>query len=109
MEITGASESKGPTLAPAGKETQDSDSSELEMVELTQSAPTEVVDLDSSDPDEKGRNHLQVSKEPAMTLTQNLACNEVTSTSEIDTSSVVTNCERYTLMKFVSHSYNSYF
>lgn len=89
-------ESKGPTLAPAGKETQDSDSSELEMVELPQSVPTEVVNLDSSDTDEEERNHPQVSKESAteMTQIQNLACNEVTSTSEIDTTNVVTSWER---------------
>lgn len=109
MEMTCAPESKGPILAPAGKETQDSDSSELEMVELPQSVPTEFVNLDSSDPDEKERNP-QVSKESAtlMTQTQNLACNEVTSTSEIDTSSAVTKCERYIFNKIlVSHSYNS--
>lgn len=103
MEITGAPETKGPTLAPAGKETQDSDSSELEMVELPQSVPTEVVNLDSSDPDEEERNSPLVSKESATekTQTQNLACNEVTSTSEIDIS-VVTSCERYILMKFTA-------
>lgn len=96
LEITVAMERKGPTLASAGKETQDSDSSELEMVELPPPVPTEVVNLDSSDPDEEERNPPQVFKESAteMTQTQNLACNEVTSTSEIDTSSVVTNCER---------------
>lgn len=96
MELTGALETKGPTLAPAGKETHGSDSSELEMVELPQSVPTEVVNLDSSDPDEEERNPSQVTKESAteMTQTQNLACNEVTSTSEIDTSSGVANCER---------------
>ncbi|KAB5562305.1 hypothetical protein PHYPO_G00016370 [Pangasianodon hypophthalmus] len=98
MELTAAPdppETKGPTLTPAGKETQDSDSSELEMVELPQTVPTEVVNLDSSDPDEEERNPPQVSRESAteMTQTQNLACNEVTSTSEIDTSSVVTSCE----------------
>ncbi|KAF4084081.1 hypothetical protein AMELA_G00124460 [Ameiurus melas] len=95
MELTGAPdppETKGPTLAPAGKETRGSDSSELEMVELPQSVPMEVVNLDSSDPNEEERKPPQVSKESAteMTQTQKLACNEVTSTSEIDTSSVVT-------------------
>ncbi|XP_058254960.1 zinc finger protein 106 isoform X3 [Hemibagrus wyckioides] len=96
MEVTCAPdhlpETKGPTLASAGKETQDSDSSELEMVELPQSVPMEVVNLDS---DEEERNLPQVSKESAAETaqSQNLACNEVTSTSEIDTSSVVTSCE----------------
>lgn len=87
-------ETNGPTLAPAGKETQDSNSSELEMVELPQSVPMEVVNLDSSEPDEEEKN-LPVSKGSAteMTQNQNLACNEVTSTSEIDTSIVVTSCD----------------
>ncbi|KAM9466443.1 zinc finger protein 106 isoform 1-T2 [Clarias gariepinus] len=98
MEITGtpdSPETRGPAPAPAGKETQDSDSSELEMVELPQAAPTEVVNLDSSDPEEEEKNPPQVSKESAteMAQTQNVACNEVTSTSEIDISSVVTSCE----------------
>lgn len=96
MELTVAPETKGPTLAPAGKEIQDSDSSELEMVELPQSVPTEVVNLDSSAAEEEERNPPQVSKESSAEIaqTQNLACNQVSSTSEIDTSSVVTICER---------------
>ncbi|GAA6096561.1 zinc finger protein 106 [Tachysurus ichikawai] len=95
MEVTDAPdhppETTGPTLASAGKETQDSDSSALEMVELPQSVPMEVVNLDSSDPEEEERNLSQVSKESATetTQSQNLACNEVTSTS----GSVVTSCE----------------
>lgn len=78
---------------------QDSDSSELEMVELPQPVPTDVVNLDTSDPDEMPE---EKTKEPITTVTvehatrkpKNLACNEVTSTSEIGSSSTVKACER---------------
>uniref|UniRef100_A0AAR2JH24 C2H2-type domain-containing protein n=1 Tax=Pygocentrus nattereri TaxID=42514 RepID=A0AAR2JH24_PYGNA len=75
-------------------EAQDTESSELEMVELPQTVPAEVVNLETSDPDEGVQEDMspaQVSKESAAlkTRAQKLACNEVTSTSEIDTSSAV--------------------
>ncbi|XP_072545598.1 zinc finger protein 106 [Salminus brasiliensis] len=101
MEVAEApdpTQSKEPTRTPAGKEVQDTDSSELEMVELPQALPSEVVNLDSSDPDEgvaEDMSPAQVSKEPVAlkTRAQKLACNEVTSTSEIDTSSAARSCE----------------
>ncbi|XP_036448642.1 LOW QUALITY PROTEIN: zinc finger protein 106 [Colossoma macropomum] len=97
MEVAEAPDppqSQEPTTAPTEKEAQDTESSELEMVELPQSVPTEVVNLETSDPDEGVQEDMspaQVSKESAALKTrpQKLACNEVTSTSEIDTSSAV--------------------
>uniref|UniRef100_A0A8B9JD53 Zinc finger protein 106a n=1 Tax=Astyanax mexicanus TaxID=7994 RepID=A0A8B9JD53_ASTMX len=87
-------QTKEPTPTPAGKEAQDTDSSELEMVELPQAVPSEVVNLESSDPDEgvpEDVSPAQAAKKPVAqkTRAQKLACNEVTSTSEIDTSSAV--------------------
>ncbi|KAL7862038.1 hypothetical protein SRHO_G00134790 [Serrasalmus rhombeus] len=87
-------QSQEPTTVPTEKEAQDTESSELEMVELPQTVPTEVVNLETSDPDEGVQEDMspaQVSREPAAlkTRAQKLACNEVTSTSEIDTSSAV--------------------
>ncbi|XP_076833731.1 zinc finger protein 106 [Brachyhypopomus gauderio] len=103
MEVAGAAEPMGtkePTPAPPSKEAQDSDSSELEMVELPQAMPTEVVNLDSSDTDEGVAEERtdpppQVSEEHAdeKTEAQKLACNEVTSTSEMDTSSAAHSCQ----------------
>ncbi|XP_062862877.1 zinc finger protein 106 [Trichomycterus rosablanca] len=92
-------EAKEPALALDEKVTQGSDSSELEMVELPKAVPTEVVNLDSSEPDEVGAEDeaslSQAFKEPAneRTEAQNLACNEVTSTSELDPGSAVVSCE----------------
>lgn len=102
MEVAGALDSpltKEPTPAPAGKEAQDTDSSDLEMMELPQAVATEVVNLETSDPDEGVQEDMspaQISKQSASlkTRAQNLACNEVSSTSEIDTSNVVKSCER---------------
>lgn len=103
-------------LATPPKNEAHSDSSELEMVELPPPVPTDFVNLDSSDPDEmpekkakKSTKELTkkstkesakesttaYSKDHAITDPQNLACNEVTSTSEIDTSSTVKARERY--------------
>ncbi|KAF7704401.1 hypothetical protein HF521_021473 [Silurus meridionalis] len=83
MELTASpdpQETKGPT--------------QLEIVELPPSLPTLVVNLDSSDAEEKESSLSRVSKESVteVTQSQNLACNEVTSTSEIDTTSVITSC-----------------
>uniref|UniRef100_A0A673KB74 Zinc finger protein 106-like n=1 Tax=Sinocyclocheilus rhinocerous TaxID=307959 RepID=A0A673KB74_9TELE len=77
-----------------------SDSSELEMVELPQ-PDIDIVNLDSSDPEEMPEKKAKESAtayttDHAVKDPQNLACNEVTSTSEIDTSSIVKACERYT-------------
>ncbi|KAI4875300.1 hypothetical protein NFI96_022581, partial [Prochilodus magdalenae] len=89
MEVADApnpSQTPEPTPAPTEKEAQDADSSELEMMELTQTVPIEVVNLETSDPDEGVQEDIS----PALkTKAQKLACNEVTSTSEIDTSSAV--------------------
>uniref|UniRef100_A0A4W4G9J1 C2H2-type domain-containing protein n=1 Tax=Electrophorus electricus TaxID=8005 RepID=A0A4W4G9J1_ELEEL len=99
MEVAGAPEPmemKESEMAPAGKEARNSDSSELEMVELPQAMPTEVVNLDSSETDEgvaeEDPGPPEVSKECAAEKTeaQRLACNEVTSTSEMDASSTDT-------------------
>ncbi|XP_067223638.1 zinc finger protein 106 isoform X2 [Chanodichthys erythropterus] len=101
-------------LATPPKNEAHSDSSELEMVELPPPVPTDFVNLDSSDPDEIPEKNAKestkestkkstkesakesakesttaYSKDRAITDPQNLACNEVTSTSEIDTSSTV--------------------
>uniref|UniRef100_A0AAR2M5D8 C2H2-type domain-containing protein n=1 Tax=Pygocentrus nattereri TaxID=42514 RepID=A0AAR2M5D8_PYGNA len=97
MEVAEAPDppqSQEPTTVPTEKEAQDTESSELEMVELPQTVPAEVVNLETSDPDEGVQEDMspaQVSKESAAlkTRAQKLACNEVTSTSEIDTSSAV--------------------
>uniref|UniRef100_A0A672NEM3 Zinc finger protein 106 n=1 Tax=Sinocyclocheilus grahami TaxID=75366 RepID=A0A672NEM3_SINGR len=75
-----------------------SNSSELEMVELPP-LDIDIVNLDSSDPDERPEKKAKesataYSTDHAVTDPQNLACNEVTSTSEIDTSSIVKTCER---------------
>ncbi|XP_051578125.1 zinc finger protein 106-like [Myxocyprinus asiaticus] len=82
---------------PPTNEAPDSDSSELEMVELPPPLPTEFVNLDSSDPDElmpdeKVKRSFTADTDHATTDLQNLACNEVTSTSEIDTSSTIKAC-----------------
>lgn len=110
-------------LATPPKNEAHSDSSELEMVELPPPVPTDFVNLDSSDPDEIPEKNAKestkeltkestkkstkesakesakesttaYSKDRAITDPQNLACNEVTSTSEIDTSSTVKARER---------------
>ncbi|KAG9268587.1 zinc finger protein 106 [Astyanax mexicanus] len=101
MEVSEAPDppqTKEPTPTPAGKEAQDTDSSELEMVELPQAVPSEVVNLESSDPDEgvpEDVSPAQAAKKPVAQKrrAQKLACNEVTSTSEIDTSSAVKSSE----------------
>uniref|UniRef100_A0A8C1HM20 Zinc finger protein 106 n=1 Tax=Cyprinus carpio carpio TaxID=630221 RepID=A0A8C1HM20_CYPCA len=63
------------------------------MVELPP-PDIDIVNLDSSDPDEMPEKKAKESAtayttDHAVTDPQNLACNEVTSTSEIDTSSIV--------------------
>uniref|UniRef100_A0A9J7YE27 Zinc finger protein 106a n=1 Tax=Cyprinus carpio carpio TaxID=630221 RepID=A0A9J7YE27_CYPCA len=88
-----------------------SDSSDLEMVELPP-PDIDIVNLDSSDPEEMPEKK---DKESATAYTtghavkdpQNLACNEVTSTSEIDTSSIVKTCERYTHIYFTELMFHS--
>ncbi|KAA0711415.1 Zinc finger protein 106 [Triplophysa tibetana] len=76
----------------------DSDSSELEMVELPPQVPKDIVNLDTSDSDEMPEKKTKESVtagtvEHATTEPQNLACDEVTSTSEIGSSSTVKTCE----------------
>ncbi|XP_052009330.1 zinc finger protein 106-like [Xyrauchen texanus] len=86
-------------LAPSPtNEAPNSDSSELEMVELPPHLPTDFVNLDSSEPDElmpeeKFKKSATAAKDHTITDPQNLACNEVTSTSEINTRSSVKACE----------------
>ncbi|XP_056623775.1 zinc finger protein 106 isoform X2 [Triplophysa dalaica] len=76
----------------------DSDSSELEMVELPPQVPNDFVNLDTSDSDEMPEKKTKESVtagtvEHATTEPHNLACDEVTSTSEIGSSSIVKACE----------------
>uniref|UniRef100_A0A673K990 Zinc finger protein 106-like n=1 Tax=Sinocyclocheilus rhinocerous TaxID=307959 RepID=A0A673K990_9TELE len=100
-EITSKAQPQGTKLAtPPPMNERHSDSSELEMVELPQ-PDIDIVNLDSSDPEEMPEKKAKESAtayttDHAVKDPQNLACNEVTSTSEIDTSSIVKACERYT-------------
>uniref|UniRef100_A0A8C2JPT8 Zinc finger protein 106a n=1 Tax=Cyprinus carpio TaxID=7962 RepID=A0A8C2JPT8_CYPCA len=99
MAVTEASKAppQGTKLATPPVNKRHSDSSDLEMVELPP-PDIDIVNLDSSDPEEMPEKK---DKESATAYTtghavkdpQNLACNEVTSTSEIDTSSIVKTCE----------------
>uniref|UniRef100_A0A8C1X8E7 Zinc finger protein 106a n=1 Tax=Cyprinus carpio TaxID=7962 RepID=A0A8C1X8E7_CYPCA len=94
MAVTEASKAppQGTKLATPPMNERHSDSSDLEMVELPP-PDIDIVNLDSSDPEEMPEKK---NKESATAYTtghavkdpQNLACNEVTSTSEIDTSSI---------------------
>uniref|UniRef100_A0AAY4C4G7 C2H2-type domain-containing protein n=1 Tax=Denticeps clupeoides TaxID=299321 RepID=A0AAY4C4G7_9TELE len=80
-----------PTIKP---EAEDSDSSELEMVELPQAPPSDMVTIAISDHEEEMAEEnepkptLDCSKDsplPAASSAPKLACNEVTSTSEMGT------------------------
>uniref|UniRef100_A0A8C1DC90 Zinc finger protein 106 n=1 Tax=Cyprinus carpio carpio TaxID=630221 RepID=A0A8C1DC90_CYPCA len=99
MVVTEASKAQpqGAKLATPPVNEDHSESSELEMVELPP-PDIDIVNLDSSDPDEMPEKKAKESAtayttDHAVTDPQNLACNEVTSTSEIDTSSIVKTCE----------------
>ncbi|TRY81344.1 hypothetical protein DNTS_009681 [Danionella cerebrum] len=80
----------------------DSESSELEMMELPPPMPIEFVNLDSSETEEipekvakeSTKDSASVSSKGQLPVQQNLACNEVTSTSEMDSSSVAKACGR---------------
>ncbi|XP_030643248.1 zinc finger protein 106 [Chanos chanos] len=98
QEPASPSRKKEPASPSSKKEPQDSDSSELEMVELPKAVPTEVVSLDTSDTDkeESTSKARRPSKDSAPTPLENmspepqkLACDEVTSTSEVVTNSSV--------------------
>ncbi|XP_045579730.1 zinc finger protein 106 isoform X3 [Salmo salar] len=90
---------RSPATRPEEKQ-EDSDSS-LEMVVLPQAAPVEVVTIDTSGPEDGDMDICGVAcPQPQPTVSppapdtlktepQKLACNEVTSTSEMDGSSVV--------------------
>uniref|UniRef100_A0A8C1X5Z3 Zinc finger protein 106a n=1 Tax=Cyprinus carpio TaxID=7962 RepID=A0A8C1X5Z3_CYPCA len=113
MAVTEASKAppQGTKLATPPMNERHSDSSDLEMVELPP-PDIDIVNLDSSDPEEMPEKK---NKESATAYTtghavkdpQNLACNEVTSTSEIDTSSIVKTCERYTHIYFTELMFHS--
>ncbi|XP_052352024.1 zinc finger protein 106 isoform X2 [Oncorhynchus keta] len=99
----GTSEDRGERPGPPGspattrpEERQEDSDSSLEMVVLPQAAPGEVVTIDTSGP-EDGDMDICPRPQPAVsppapdtlkTEPQKLACNEVTSTSEMDGSSV---------------------
>nr|XP_046223530.1 zinc finger protein 106 isoform X2 [Oncorhynchus gorbuscha] len=99
----GTSEDRGECPGPPGspattrpEERQEDSDSSLEMVVLPQAAPGEVVTIDTSGP-EDGDMDICPRPQPAVspptpdtlkTESQKLACNEVTSTSEMDGSSV---------------------
>ncbi|XP_036818983.1 zinc finger protein 106 isoform X1 [Oncorhynchus mykiss] len=98
----GTSEDRGERPGPPGspatrpEERQEDSDSSLEMVVLPQAAPGEVVTIDTSGP-EDGDVDICPRPQPAVsppapdtlkTEPQKLACNEVTSTSEMDGSSV---------------------
>ncbi|XP_028981279.2 zinc finger protein 106 isoform X2 [Esox lucius] len=87
--------------------TGDSDSP-LEMVELPQAPPLEVVNIDTSDPEDDNMEVCSLASPPPRPTVpapdtpvsyspknkpQNLACNEVTSTSGMDVSSVTKTCD----------------
>ncbi|XP_026085272.1 zinc finger protein 106-like isoform X2 [Carassius auratus] len=94
MAVTKVSKTKtqGAKLATPPKNERHSDSSELEMVELPP-PDIDIVNLDSSDeemPEKKAKESASAyTTGHAVKDPQNLACNEVTSTSEIHTSSTV--------------------
>ncbi|XP_073683153.1 zinc finger protein 106 [Garra rufa] len=96
MVVTEASKAQpqGTKLATPRVKEDHSESSELEMVELPP-PDIDIVNLDSSDPDEMPEKKAKESTttDHAVTDPQNLACNEVTSTSEIDTSSIIKSCD----------------
>ncbi|KAF4102460.1 zinc finger protein 106 [Onychostoma macrolepis] len=99
MVVTEASKAQpqGAKLATPPVNEDHSQSSELEIVELPP-PDVDIVNLDSSDPDEMPEKKAKESAaanttDHAVTDPQNLACNEVTSTSEIDTSSIVKTSE----------------
>ncbi len=100
MVVTEASKAQPQGTKPATPPVNEdhSESSELEMVEVPP-PDIDIVNLDSSDPDEMPEKKAKESAtayttDHAVKDPQNLACNEVTSTSEIDTSSIVKTCER---------------
>lgn len=102
MVVTEASnpQPQGIKLAKPSLNEANSDSSDLEIMDLPPPMPTDFVNLDSSDPDEmpekaaKEPATMHTTENHAITDPQNLACNEVTSTSEIGTSSIVKAIER---------------
>ncbi|XP_028850163.1 zinc finger protein 106 isoform X2 [Denticeps clupeoides] len=88
-----------PTIKP---EAEDSDSSELEMVELPQAPPSDMVTIAISDHEEEMAEEnepkptLDCSKDsplPAASSAPKLACNEVTSTSEMGTNTQTVVCK----------------
>ncbi|XP_052437270.1 zinc finger protein 106 isoform X1 [Carassius gibelio] len=98
MVVTEASraQQQGAKLATPPVNGDHSESSELEMVELPP-PDIDIVNLDSSDeemPEKKAKGSSTAdTTDHAVTDPQNFACNEVTSTSEIDTSSIVKTSE----------------
>lgn len=101
MVVTEASKAQpqGTKLATPPVKEDHSESSELEMVELPP-PDIDIVNLDSSDPDEmlekkRKESATAYTKDHVVTDPQKLASNEVTSTCEIDTSSIVKTSERY--------------
>uniref|UniRef100_A0A4W5Q3H4 Zinc finger protein 106a n=1 Tax=Hucho hucho TaxID=62062 RepID=A0A4W5Q3H4_9TELE len=105
----GAAEDRGELPGPPGspatrpEERQEDSDSSLEMVVLPQAAPAEVVTIDTSGPEDGDVDVCDVASpqpQPQPTVSppapdtlktepQKLACNEVTSTSEMDGGSVV--------------------
>ncbi|KAL1258126.1 hypothetical protein QQF64_011370 [Cirrhinus molitorella] len=92
MVVTEASKAQplGTKQATPPVKEDHSESSELEMVELPP-PDIDIVNLDSSDQDEMPEKKAKESAttDHAVIDPQNLACNEVTSTSEMNTSSVI--------------------
>ncbi|XP_050989402.1 zinc finger protein 106 [Labeo rohita] len=96
MMVTDASKAQPQETkltTPPEKE-EHSESSELEIVELPP-PDIDIVNLDSSDADEmpEKKDKESATTDHGVTDPQNLACNEVTSTSEIDTSSIIKACD----------------
>ncbi|KAG9336796.1 hypothetical protein JZ751_003144 [Albula glossodonta] len=100
----GGGEGEGPVqeLPPSkpkqdhgGAESEDS-SSPLEMVELPQALPLEVVAIDSSDAEDKPAANPVSAKTPATDDAVNLACDEVSSTSELDATTKTKACASQT-------------
>ncbi|KAK6304903.1 hypothetical protein J4Q44_G00254890 [Coregonus suidteri] len=108
VESPGPPGPPGPPATRPEERQEDSDSS-LEMVMLPQAAPAEVVTIDTSGPEDRDMEVCSIaSPQPQPTVLppapasapdtlktepQKLACNEVTSTSEMDVSSVVRTCK----------------
>ncbi|KAJ8340934.1 hypothetical protein SKAU_G00332250 [Synaphobranchus kaupii] len=96
-QVSTSSTPTEPREEPPHKPRADSDdSSSLEMVELPQPAPLEVVAIDDSSADETEPVAEETAETPAAPDVVNLACDEVSSTSELDATARTKACASQT-------------